>query len=359
MGVTLANKVGIQLPSNCGEIVLNLGYGCNNRCIFCLNGDRREQQPAVSEKEIKKTLDGLKHTAPTVIFTGGEPSIKDNFFKILEYANERFDNISIWSNLRAFSDMTFAKKVMDIKPDIRYEVSLHSIIPAQHDSFVRVKGAWKQTIGGIKNLVNLGGNNICVVFGIFKQNYTNLPAAVEFLSKLNIREIDFVLVRKEGYATEAYPTLLPKIERVSTHLFDAFEKAGNYGIKTRIMGIPFCCLKKYESHAFELGLANSLTNGHDLTYVSQEGTSQESDRVKRRVKLVGCKKCKYFLVCEGILAGYIEVYGLNEFIPVKGKKIETAFELATLTQKPDGAAQNSNQYQVRTKNTLRREVSLT
>lgn len=314
---------------NCTGVVINLGYECNNKCVFCLNGDRRYGAAAnLPEKDIIKTLDTFKTSTSSVIFTGGEPLIKKNFLNILEYAKERFDRVSVWTNMRACSNMEFARNLMAIKPDVHFEISLHSIIPEDHDALTRVAGSWKQTIRGIKNIVKLGNNDITIVFGVFKQNYATLPKAVDFLSSLRIREIDFVLVRKEGYATEIYEDLVPKISNVTPYLFDAFNRCDKYGIKTTITGIPFCCLKNYINRAFELGLFKSKSCGFDSRSVSENGNyGFESERVKFRRKLLKCTKCRYFLVCEGIIDGYVDIYGSKEFVPIEGKRIENVFDL--------------------------------
>ena len=44
--------------------------------------------------------------------------------------------------------------------------------------------------------------------------------------------------------------------------------------------------------------------------------------MKYTVKSKKCKKCKYYLICDGLWKKYAQIYGDNEIIPKKGKKIK-------------------------------------
>jgi MoaA/NifB/PqqE/SkfB family radical SAM enzyme len=80
---------------------IKTGTACNNNCIFCLN-----EQRGIFRKteEIKREIDALSDNGVTSIsFTGGETSIRPDFFELISYAKRRGCNVSIQTNGRAFS----------------------------------------------------------------------------------------------------------------------------------------------------------------------------------------------------------------------------------------------------------------
>ena len=308
---------------------LVLGYNCNNNCIYCLYGDNKKEGD-MSTKEVKKALEEIKKETSTISFSGGDVTIRADFFQLLEYTkNLGFNNISIETNGRMFSNNEFAEKTLKIIPNVTFSISPTHINPKIHDKITRVNGSWKQTIKGIKNLVGLGNRNIMIAFVVCKFNYNILPSAVEFFNDLGVRRIDFILVRKSGYARENYDNIAVRIKEIKQYLFKAFDKGYENNINVSSYGFPFCCLGNYKHNAFELGLIKSKLQGNEVIFRYRTNTEKHFDeRLKgRRVKIRVCKKCKYYDLCEGIWNGYIETFGVKEFKPLRGKEINNLKEL--------------------------------
>lgn len=301
-----------------------LGYSCNNNCIYCLYGDNKETGD-LSTDEIKKTLKEISKETDSISFSGGDVTIRDDFFDLLKYAkNLRFNEISIETNGRAFYNREFARKTLEIMNDLIFSISLTHIKPEIHDKITRVDGSWMQTIKGIKNLVELGNKNVSIAFVVCKLNYKILPLAVDFFSDLGVKRIDFIIVRKSGYAKKNYQNIAVKISEIKPYLFKAFDKGYENNITVTSYGFPFCCLENYKNRAFELGLIENKLSGRDAFF--NYGSTTENhfeDRLKgRRIKIKVCKECKYYNACEGIWRGYIETFGIKEFRPLKGDKIK-------------------------------------
>ena len=66
--------LGITLPP-ARRLDLKVGFACNNRCVFCAQGDKREQLPAVNGRLLLAELLSARAKADSVVFTGGEPTI--------------------------------------------------------------------------------------------------------------------------------------------------------------------------------------------------------------------------------------------------------------------------------------------
>ena len=61
---------------------LALTYQCNNKCSFCYVGDRKTEE--LSTENWKNILDELwKVGVPSVIFTGGEPTLRKDLVELV------------------------------------------------------------------------------------------------------------------------------------------------------------------------------------------------------------------------------------------------------------------------------------
>ena len=83
------------------KTVIFAGYTCNNRCIFCINYNKRDIPPP-STKEIKKEIFSAKKRGSTYLeLIGGEPTIRQDIIELIEFAKTiGFDTIMIATNGR-------------------------------------------------------------------------------------------------------------------------------------------------------------------------------------------------------------------------------------------------------------------
>lgn len=54
---------------------LKTGFSCNNRCAFCVQGEKRSEYTDKSTDEVKALLAQGREDADGVVFTGGEVTI--------------------------------------------------------------------------------------------------------------------------------------------------------------------------------------------------------------------------------------------------------------------------------------------
>jgi MoaA/NifB/PqqE/SkfB family radical SAM enzyme len=247
------------------------------------------------------------------MITGGSAP-REDFFDILQYAKDLDFKVCIDHNLRIFSNLSFCKKVLAIDPHSRFSVSLHAPVAQIHDSITQVSGSWNETLHGIKNLTSLGCKDITVVFVICKMNYRYLPEMVHFLKNLNISNLDFVLVRKEGRAQNRYPSLVPTFREIEAYLLKSLKEACLKGIRVSVTGIPVCILPNPESsHELDMYVRNEVV-------WSVDGDIREQSKMAlgRYAKSEYCLRCRYFALCLGIPKEYFELYGFEGIHPRRG-----------------------------------------
>lgn len=314
---------------------IKVGYSCNNNCIHCVIAGHRER--LLSEKhpldrttgEIKKLiLDAEKKGAESVTLTGGEPTIRKDFFELLEFASGRGIDVNLQTNGRVFCLPSFAERTMTIAPGLKFVVALHHTKPGVHDRITRAKGSWKQTFEGMRNIKNLGGNvSLKVVLSRF--NYKNLPELVLLAEKIGVRDMPVAFPHGMGNALKYWDEVVPSYTEIKPWTVKATKLAEKKGIRMSYEAVPFCFLRGYEKLASEIRylqdwLENKTT---ELRQVGDPDIDWQEERRSIKRKPEKCKKCRYFKVCEGMWEEYLGFYGTGEFKPVAGKRIETIGEL--------------------------------
>ncbi|KAF0127684.1 MAG: hypothetical protein FD154_30 [Elusimicrobia bacterium] len=125
--------------------------------------------------------------ADYVSLTGGEPTLHPEFFQLLNYFRRRLPGtpITLLSNGRRFADRRFASRfAAAARPPFAAAIALHGPAPRVHDAVAGVRGAFAQTVRGIKNLLELApdlGLEIRIV--LHGKSVAAFPRTLAFLLK--------------------------------------------------------------------------------------------------------------------------------------------------------------------------------
>ncbi|MBW6461786.1 MAG: radical SAM protein [DPANN group archaeon] len=318
---------------NCdvNSVNLRIGYFCNNNCSYCMI-DENKKKLLKQDKPIFLTFDKIKlqlndlikKKLKSITLTGGEPTIRDDFFEILYFLKQNNFVVELETNGRMFADTTFAKKTINIFPDLYFEISLLSTIPESHDMLTRVSNSWKQTTTGIKNLIKLGVTEFNIIVVITKQNYKDIKNIPQYLKSLGDVKwtIGYTFPMIQGNAKLHSVLIIPKYEQIQKYLFESIKNALNLGINFNLFNMPFCVIEDYIKYSVEFN--NNLAHTDLLLYELEDSISTwNKERINSKIKCISCKSCKYFRLCEGVWNRYIKMYGVDELVPIKGKQINT------------------------------------
>lgn len=136
--------------------VLALTNRCNLSCVMCFADAQTASKPDDQELSLDQIKDVLRKLSSggcrKLCVTGGEPLLRPELFKILTYARERFQRITLQTNGTLINQES-AKKMTGLVDLAR--VALDGSSPEIHD-VIRGDGGFEATIKGIKNLVDAG-----------------------------------------------------------------------------------------------------------------------------------------------------------------------------------------------------------
>lgn len=171
-------------PSAPYRMDLAITYRCNNDCSHCYNGRPRDY-PEMDTQQWFQVLDRLWETGiPHIIFTGGEPTLRNDLPDLIAHAEKNGQITGINTNARRLNDADYVKKLVDAGLD-HVQITVESHDPSIHDRMVRCNGAWKQTIAGLQNALD-APLFVMTNTTMLQENSRKLVDTLDFLSNLGV-----------------------------------------------------------------------------------------------------------------------------------------------------------------------------
>ncbi len=137
-------------------VIWNLTRTCNLHCEHCYtHSEARRYAGELDTRECFNVLDDLaEFKVPAVLFSGGEPLIRPDLFELAAYARGKGLHVVLSTNGTLIT-REIAQKLKDHK--FAYVgISLDSAIPAIHDKFRGLPGAWQKTMDGFRHCKAVG-----------------------------------------------------------------------------------------------------------------------------------------------------------------------------------------------------------
>lgn len=290
---------------------IKTGFLCNNNCIFCVQGEVKKGAGNKSTEEIKKILKESAKDCDRIVFTGGEPTIREDIVFLVKYAKKLgFKVIQIQSNGRMFAYKNFCQKIIKAGAN-EFALALHGHIPELHN-YLTGSQSFLQTVSGIKNLVDFG-QNVLINTVITKSNYRHLPEITKLLISLGVKQSQLAFVHAIGEAGNNFKNVVPRMSLVEPYIKKSIKIGNHFGKRIMIEAITPCFLVGLEEHISERIMPR--TKIFDLDFVVDDFKKLRIKRGKAKGK--ECIKCKLNKYCEGPWKEYPEKFGWSEFKPIK------------------------------------------
>jgi len=205
---------------------LALTYRCQNNCVHCYAGGPHET-PELNADQWKKVINKLHSIGiPILTFTGGEPTLREDLPELLRYAQEKGIVTGLITNGRKLKNKRYVQKLVDAGLDF-VQITIESHDPSIHDLITSVKGSWRETVEGIKNMVPTpiyATTNTT----LNKHNANGFLETIEFLHDLGVNVFGCNSLIYSGNASkiadefaltiDKLKELLPRIERKAHEL---------------------------------------------------------------------------------------------------------------------------------------------
>lgn len=128
---------------------------CNMYCKHCYRDAGVKADEELNTSEAKALIDELvKASFKIMIFSGGEPLMREDIYELVEYAAKAGLRPVLGSN-GALITLEVAKK-LKVAGAMGIGISLDSINAKKHDTFRNYEGGWRETTKGMKNCREAG-----------------------------------------------------------------------------------------------------------------------------------------------------------------------------------------------------------
>jgi radical SAM protein with 4Fe4S-binding SPASM domain len=204
---------------------LALTYRCNNNCYFCYTGGPhkvKELKTADWKKIIAKLWDS---GIPQIVFTGGEPTLRDDLIELIEHSKEFVTGLV--TNGRKL--VSLAKALNRAELDY-VQISLESHLPEVHDKMVGVPGAWQETRDDIEAALK---NDLSIVTNttLTQDNLTLFPDLIKYGAALGLKMMACNTLICSGRGTCSKKDSGISMEELKSVLSKAVAVAQEVGIK--------------------------------------------------------------------------------------------------------------------------------
>jgi radical SAM protein with 4Fe4S-binding SPASM domain len=130
------------------EVTFELTYGCNLRCVHCYNPTHRALPHELTTAEICGLLDQLAELGVlTVIFTGGEPSIRPDIAAILRHARRRGLLTQLLTNATRMTPTV--RSLLEEAGVAQLNVSIYGATEETYERMTGVAGSYRQFQTGL------------------------------------------------------------------------------------------------------------------------------------------------------------------------------------------------------------------
>jgi len=174
-------------PSAPYRMDLAITYRCNNDCAHCYNARERDF-PELTTAAWKGILDKLWDLGvPHIVFTGGEATLRNDLPELIAHAESNGQITGLNTNARRLADKNYVQQLVEAGLD-HVQITVESCDAEIHNRMMRAKGAHKQTIKGLQNVL---ASPLYVMTNttMLRTNVETIPDTLDFLADLGVPTI--------------------------------------------------------------------------------------------------------------------------------------------------------------------------
>jgi radical SAM protein with 4Fe4S-binding SPASM domain len=175
---------------------LAVTYRCDLKCQKCYVGDRTVERE-LSTAEWVKVYDVLwKAGIPQVVFTGGEPTLREDLVELVSQADEFVTGLV--TNGTRLAEL--AEALRDASLDYA-QVTVESFDPTIHDRITCTEGSHAKTLAGIRRALSIG-MQVVTNTTLTRTNAASFNETIRWLHGLGIKNVACNTLICSGHGVE-------------------------------------------------------------------------------------------------------------------------------------------------------------
>lgn len=288
--------------------LIRLGYSCNNNCIFCHSSEaRRTCGELATGRAMEKVKQASELGAGAIVFTGGEPTIREDLFDILDYTRSLGLGAGMITNGRMFCYGDFAERIARIGLDYVL-VSLHGPDAGTHNELTGTD-SYRQTLKGLAAVSGIA-DRVVVNTVLTRLNAERLRETAEIIERFAPVHFKVSLPEPRGGILERFDIVAhPRAAAAAIAEFINDYPAGR-GVSIGVDGLTPCLLRNYHSlndNFFTHGIYILSEPGEDAFFQPTYGIRGFAGE---------CTTCSMYHACPGLYLKYFDVFPGMELAPL-------------------------------------------
>jgi len=181
-------------------VVWNCTRQCNLRCIHCYGSADNQKHPQTLNTQEAKSfiLDLADFSVPVLLFSGGEPLLREDIFELADFARGQGIRTVISTNGTLITK-EIAKKIQNAG-FAEAGISLDGIGEI-NDRFRGKNGAYEAALQGIRNCIAIG-QKVSLRFTITRPTYSEIPSIFNLVEQEGIERVCFYHLAYVGRASD-------------------------------------------------------------------------------------------------------------------------------------------------------------
>ncbi len=310
------------------QIEIQLGHMCNNRCVFCVSGQRTALGEA-GPMPVEPILGAIRrarsagHTKITLL--GGEPTLQPGFMRIVEETVALgFEEIVLFTNGVKTASAAVVDAIRATGGRFTWRISIQGATRESHERTTRKPGSFGRIVRSLEHLAARGERvtvNMCVV----RSNFEDVDRFPALLAPYGVRQLDLDMMRPLDAGERTEDELRATIPRYGALAGPLRRMIAGFapGFDVNVGNLPFCIapdLAPWIHH-----------DGEPTETIAIDGDDRLSRPwnkylVKRRDKLKPsrCGECVLSDRCSGVYETYARLHGLDELSPITATALRDA-----------------------------------
>lgn len=224
-------------PDKGPVVVWNCTPRCNLDCRHCYaSSGQKSSQEVMDTETAREFIDQLaEFSVPVLLFSGGEPLLRNDIFTLLNYCTQQGIRTVISTNGTQLTPEN-VKKIQ--QTGVSYVgVSLDGIGP-KNDEFRGQKGAYSQTLAGIRNCLQ-AGQKVGLRFTISRYTYSEVKKIFHLVEKEGIPRLCFYHLVYSGRGSELKQAEIEQTKKreLIDYIINKTEDFSARGIDTEILTV--------------------------------------------------------------------------------------------------------------------------
>ena len=308
---------------------IRVTYACNNDCEFCECASLRR----ISDPDIKQIAQKIALAAEqkfgTVIFTGGEPTLRKDLPNMIALARRLGLRSGLVTNGRALRFRDYAERL--VREGLStVQLSLHGDCAAVHDKLTR-SNSFFESMDALRVLHDLK-LELSVNCVLTRPNLSGLNSLAEILLPFAPLRFKLSMIEPRRLDAARFEALVPTLSEAGTMLAALFAYLDNTASKLErfeavAAGLPMCVLPGYHDRLWDLRRSElaEIAETYDKTFKRLETVG--------RSKPDTCRVCRHVETCPGVYDDYFAMRGASELKP-EGRSVSNSFAYEPVRRLP-------------------------